>query len=96
MERKDTKPATARFYQKFANKRVATDFVRNNGVRVIACNHLSQFSKVVGLWYETEAFECEICHEITPKHCEGAEPNTCAMCMPLIDRTRGVNFDRNE
>lgn len=30
-----------------------------------------------------ETFVCEICKERTPKHCEGREPNTCAMCMPL-------------
>lgn len=30
-----------------------------------------------------ETFICEICGEETPKSCEGSEPNTCAMCMPL-------------
>ena len=30
-------------------------------------------------------FICEICHEKTPIECEGAEPNTCAMCMPLCE-----------
>ena len=30
-------------------------------------------------------FICEICHCKTPKSCEGSEPNTCAMCMPLYD-----------
>lgn len=32
-----------------------------------------------------KTFECEICHCITPKYCEGSEPNTCAMCKPLIE-----------
>ena len=31
------------------------------------------------------SFTCEICHCLTPKECEGSEPNTCAMCMPLPD-----------
>lgn len=30
-------------------------------------------------------FVCEICGQTTPKECEGAEPNTCAMCMPLTN-----------
>lgn len=32
-----------------------------------------------------KTFICEICGEITPIECEGSEPNTCAMCMPLTD-----------
>lgn len=28
-------------------------------------------------------FICEICHCETPVECEGSEPNTCAMCMPI-------------
>lgn len=27
-------------------------------------------------------FKCEICGEITPKECEGGEPNVCAGCVP--------------
>lgn len=34
--------------------------------------------------YKTH-FKCEICGEETPINCEGREPNTCAMCMPLLD-----------
>ena len=30
-----------------------------------------------------EMFNCEICKCKTPKSCEGSEPNTCAMCMPI-------------
>lgn len=38
------------------------------------------------LAHNTEpTFICEICHCKTPKSCEGSEPNTCAMCMPLYD-----------
>ena len=37
-------------------------------------------------------FVCEICHSVTPIECEGSEPNTCAMCMPLDD----VNFNTCE
>ena len=29
-------------------------------------------------------FVCEICKEKTPIECEGREPNTCAMCMPIL------------
>lgn len=29
------------------------------------------------------SFTCEICKCLTPNECEGSEPNTCAMCMPL-------------
>lgn len=32
-----------------------------------------------------KGFVCEICHCLTPVECEGSEPNTCAMCMPLPD-----------
>ena len=28
-------------------------------------------------------FKCEICGEITPKNCEGGEPNVCADCVPV-------------
>ena len=28
-------------------------------------------------------FKCEICGEITPKNCEGGEPNVCAGCVPV-------------
>lgn len=28
-------------------------------------------------------FKCEICGEITPKECEGAEPNVCVDCVPI-------------
>lgn len=30
-----------------------------------------------------EKFVCEICKCLTPKSCEGGEPNTCAMCVPI-------------
>ena len=30
-----------------------------------------------------KTFICEICHCETPVECEGSEPNTCAMCMPV-------------
>lgn len=33
--------------------------------------------------YKKTHFICEICGELTPFECEGSEPNTCAMCMPL-------------
>ena len=31
---------------------------------------------------ENDTFKCEICGEITPKNCEGGEPNVCADCVP--------------
>lgn len=33
-------------------------------------------------------FKCEICGSITPKECEGNEPNTCAMCVPLANKDK--------
>lgn len=33
--------------------------------------------------YKKTHFLCEICGCLTPYECEGSEPNTCAMCMPL-------------
>lgn len=35
---------------------------------------------------EKENFICEICGEETPVECEGSEPNTCAMCMPIGEK----------
>ena len=35
--------------------------------------------------YKKTHFQCEICGCLTPIECEGSEPNTCAMCMPLPD-----------
>lgn len=35
--------------------------------------------------YKKTHFLCEICGCLTPVECEGSEPNTCAMCMPLPD-----------
>lgn len=32
-----------------------------------------------------QAFVCGICGCLTPKECEGREPNTCAMCMPIFN-----------
>lgn len=32
-----------------------------------------------------ETFICEICGVETPVEYEGSEPNTCCMCMPIID-----------
>lgn len=31
-----------------------------------------------------QGFKCEICAQYTPKECEGTEPNTCAICMPVL------------
>ena len=33
--------------------------------------------------YKKTHFICEICKCLTPVECEGSEPNTCAMCMPI-------------
>lgn len=32
-----------------------------------------------------KTFVCEICGETAPTRCEGSEPNTCAVCMPLFE-----------
>ena len=34
-------------------------------------------------------FKCEICGCEVPNECEGAEPNTCAECMPLDTEKMG-------
>lgn len=34
--------------------------------------------------YKKTHFICEICGCLTPFECEGREPNTCAMCMPIL------------
>lgn len=44
------------------------------------------FKNVLAKHIKTKnSFTCEICKCLTPIECEGREPNTCAMCMPLID-----------
>lgn len=42
---------------------------------------------------EEEYFVCEICGEKTPKRCEGTEPNTCSMCMPLPEPQNQPKFE---
>ena len=32
-----------------------------------------------------DEFVCDICKERTPIRCEGREPHTCAMCMPILN-----------
>lgn len=62
--------------------------LKNYMVRQIGMN----FKPQVDDCFEEKTFICEICHKETPIHCEGAEPNTCAMCMPiecLESNTRG-------
>ena len=65
-------------------------------------NPLPIFTRSMSHWgwfymhYFADCFECEICHEITPKYCEGAEPHTCAMCMPLPDGVCGGKFEQND
>lgn len=41
-------------------------------------------------------FNCEICHQLTPIKCEGSEPNTCAMCMPIKRGEKNGNFRKIE
>lgn len=42
--------------------------------------------------YKQAHFVCEICGCLTPKECEGSEPNTCAECMPInIEERRDEN-----
>lgn len=44
---------------------------------------------------QEDTFICEICHCETPKRCEGAEPNTCAMCMPCENPSKMPYIERN-
>ncbi len=43
-----------------------------------------------------KTFVCEICHCITPITCEGSEPNTCAMCMPIKVEKDRSDYDRRD
>jgi hypothetical protein len=41
-------------------------------------------------------FLCEICGCLTPYECEGSEPNTCAMCMPLANNDKENKHGYNQ
>jgi hypothetical protein len=45
---------------------------------------------------KVKTFVCEICHCITPISCEGSEPNTCAMCMPIkVEKDKVDGYGRD-
>ena len=45
--------------------------------------------------YKKTHFLCEICGCLTPYECEGSEPNTCAMCMPLANNDKENDYGNN-
>ena len=49
------------------------------GIEQDVCDQINQQIKEL----KGENFKCEICGEITPKNCEGGEPNVCADCVPV-------------
>ena len=49
------------------------------GIEQDVCDQINQQIKEL----KGENFKCEICGEITPKNCEGGEPNVCAGCVPV-------------
>lgn len=61
----------------------ALDFCMERGIRHFYFTK-GKVGKSILHWFECDCFECDICHEITPKEYEGAEPNVCANCYPEI------------
>lgn len=60
----------------------AVEFVNENKIKFYHMETPTFLERGVDLVIE-ETFICEICGEETPISCEGSEPHTCAMCMPL-------------
>lgn len=51
----------------------------------VDCVRLYEINKIIDQQIKelsNNTFKCEICGEITPKNCEGGEPNVCAGCVP--------------
>lgn len=52
----------------------------------VDCVRLYEINKIINQQIKelsNNTFKCEICGEITPKNCEGGEPNVCADCVPV-------------
>lgn len=65
----------------------AKDFLNKNGISKGYHFETPMYLETgVELVVEKESFICEICGEKTPVECEGSEPNTCAMCMPIGEK----------
>ena len=60
----------------------AERFIKAHNIKFFHYQTSKQLGKLLALVIE-KTFFCEICGEETPIRCEGSEPNTCAMCMPL-------------
>ena len=68
----------------FENIEKAEIFIKNNNIKKYHYETPEMLENGVDLIVE-DGFFCEICGGYTPFECEGSEPNTCAMCMPLPD-----------
>ena len=68
----------------FNNSQEAQKFIKENNLKFYKLQSPQFFDFGVEV-VEDDTFICEICGEETPLICEGSEPNTCAMCMPLPD-----------
>ena len=57
-------------------------------VKIITNENMAESDDLPNYFYQqikklsNNTFKCEICGEITPKECEGGEPNVCADCVP--------------
>jgi hypothetical protein len=60
----------------------AQEFVKKNKIKDY-CFYTPEFLESGVELCVKDGFFCEICKEYTPFECEGCEPNTCAMCMPI-------------
>lgn len=52
--------------------------------------------KMGKLLNKLDDFICEICGMVTPKDCEGADPNTCEDCNPRDYWEISVKFERKD
>lgn len=62
----------------------AERFIKAHNIRFFRYKTSRRWGNLLALIIE-KTFICEICKEETPTKCEGSEPNTCAMCMPLLE-----------
>lgn len=67
----------------FNCKKEAEKFIKKNNILEYHYEVPEEYN--VGVDLVIDEFVCEICKQKTPLSCEGSEPNTCAMCMPLPD-----------
>ena len=62
----------------------AERFIKAHNLKFFRCRTSKSLKNGIELIIE-KTFVCEICGETAPIRCEGSEPNTCAVCMPLFE-----------